>query len=165
MTPKEISQYLNTAGFQVEYQDTTPDPHLEVGRENIIEVAKLLKDDPKLSFDSLMSLSGLDWPEYFEAVYHLFSYQHRHRITLKVRCPKDDAVLPTVSSIWRTAEWHEREAFDLIGIRFDDHPDLRRILLPDDWEGHPLRKDYEQPTSWHKIPLTSQLQNSTDEGN
>ena len=165
MKEEEIGQKLTEAGFQITYNDTSPDPHIEVPRESLVDVAKKLKEDPDLSFDSLMCLSGLDWPEYLEVVYQLFSYKHRHRITMKVRCPKDDPVIPTISSIWNTAEWHEREAYDLVGMRFDGHPDPRRILLPEDWEGHPLRKDYEPPSSWHNIPLTNELPKATDEGN
>jgi NADH-quinone oxidoreductase subunit C len=165
MTPEEISGKLSAAGFQVILNDTPPDPSIEVPREAITDVARLLKEDPELNFDLLMCLSGLDWPEHLEVVYHLRSQQHKHQIVLKVRCPKDDAVIPTVSSIWRTAEWHEREAYDLVGMRFQSHQDHRRILLPEDWEGHPLRKDYEPPKFWHKIPLTNAVPGSTDEGN
>lgn len=156
MTPEEIGQRLSDDGLPVVYHDTSPDPHLTVELDSLMTVARRLRDDPDLAFDSLMCLSGLDWPDYLEVVYHLFSYQHRHRLTLKVRCPKDKPVVPTVSFLWPTAEWHEREAYDLIGVRFDGHPDLRRILLPEDWEGHPLRKDYQPPSVWHDIPLSPQ---------
>ncbi len=165
MTPKEISQRLNADGFQVTYQDTAPDPHIEVPRESIYDVAKHLRDNPDLAFDSLMCLSGLDYTERMEVAYQILSYQHRHRVTLKVQCPKDDPVIPTVSKVWPTADWHEREAYDLVGMRFEGHDDLRRILLPEDWEGHPLQKDYESPDKWHDIPLTNIPKNSTDEGN
>jgi len=165
MTPEQISQQLAADGLSVTYQDSSPDPHILVPVESLIDVAKMLKEDPDLSFDSLMCLSGLDWPEHFEVVYHLFSYKHRHRVTLKVHCSKDNPTVPTVSQIWPTAEWHEREAFDLVGIKFDGHPDPRRILLPEDWEGHPLRKDDQPPTHWHDIPLTPQPSIIADDGN
>ncbi len=165
MTTEEICQHLNANGFQVTHQETTPDPHIEVQKESIQEMALYLRDNPELSFDNLMCLSGIDHEESLEVVYHLLSYQHRHRITLKTQCTKDDAVVPTVSLIWRTADWHEREAYDLVGIHFEGHPDHRRLLLPEDWVGHPLRKNYEPPASWHDIPLTEELPNSTDEGN
>jgi NADH-quinone oxidoreductase subunit C len=154
MTSEQICQLLTAAGFQVAYKATTPDPHIEVPREVLSEVAKRLKSESQFAFDSLMCLSALDRIESLEVVYHLLSYKHRHRVTLKTRCPKDDPVVPSVASLWPTAEWHEREAFDLIGITFQGHPDLRRILLPEDWEGHPLRKDYQPPAKWHNIPLT-----------
>ncbi|MFA6542090.1 MAG: NADH-quinone oxidoreductase subunit C, partial [Bacteroidota bacterium] len=77
--------------------------------------------------------------------YHLYSMVHRHKFVLKVEVPTDAPNIPSVESVWKTANWHEREAFDMYGIQFSGHPDLRRILLPDDWEGYPLRKDYEVP--------------------
>ena len=80
-----------------------------------------------------------------EVVYHLFSYEHRHKFVLKVHLPREGAHVPTVEGTWAVANWHEREAYDLFGIVFDGHSDLRRILLPDDWVGHPLRKDWVDP--------------------
>ncbi|MCX6639502.1 MAG: NADH-quinone oxidoreductase subunit C [bacterium] len=165
MTPQEICQRLTDAGLQVTFQETPPEPCLEITSESLQEAAQLLKSNADLAFDSLLCLSALERPEFLETVYHLFSFKHRHHITLKVRCPKDDAVIPTVSEIWPTANWHEREAYDLIGIRYDGHPDLRRILLSEDWEGHPLRKDYQPPAFYHGIPLTTQLLTPGDEGN
>jgi len=165
MTAEKISQRLLAAGVTAEFKPTTPDPHLEIQREELLQVALLLRNDPDLAFDSLMCLSGLDWPNRLEVVYNLFSFKHRHKITLKVRCPKDNPIVPSVAQIWPTANFHEREAYDLIGVRFEGHPDPRRILLPDDWEGHPLRKDYQPPEFWHDIPVTVQLPTAIDEGN
>ena len=165
MTAEEIGRRLPAAGMKAEFKPTTPDPHLEIAREDLIKVSRMLRDEPDLAFDSLMCLSGLDWPDRYEVVYNLHSFKHGHKINMKVRCPKDDAVVPTVSGIWPTAEWHEREAFDLVGVRFEGHPDPRRILLPEDWEGHPLRKDYQPPERWHEIPVTVQLPTILDEGN
>jgi NADH-quinone oxidoreductase subunit C len=111
---------------------------------SITEIALAMKDEH--GFDLLADLCGVDrGPEEdprFEVNYHLFSTTHYGRIRLKVRVPEDDASVPTVTGIWATANWHERETFDLFGIRFDGHPDLRRILLPSDFDGHALRKDY-----------------------
>jgi NADH-quinone oxidoreductase subunit C len=165
MTPEAISQKLAAEGYEVTYQDTQPDAHIEVPRESLREIAKVLRDHPDLALDSLMCLSGLDWPEYYEVAIQLLSYTHRHRLTIKIRCPKEDAKIPTVSDIWPIAEWHEREAYDLVGIHFEGHPDLRRILCPEDWEGHPLRKDYVPQEKWHDIPLTQEPPSSRDEGN
>jgi NADH-quinone oxidoreductase subunit C len=161
MTPEQIHQKLTAAGLRVEFKPTTPDPHLEVPREELESVAQALASDPDLAFDSLMCLSGLDWPDRLEVVYHLHSFKHNHKVTLKVHCPKDNPVVPTVSRFWPTADWHEREAFDLVGVRFEGHPDLRRLLMPEDWEGHPLRKDYTPPAFWHDIPVTVQLPDSS----
>jgi NADH-quinone oxidoreductase subunit C len=113
-------------------------------KESLVEVCRFLKEDPALRMDYLSNLCGVDFPEReqrFEMVYHLFSIPKRHRINLKVRAA-DGEPIPTVTPVWRTANWHEREAFDLLGIPFEGHPDLRRILLTDEWQGHPLRKEY-----------------------
>jgi NADH-quinone oxidoreductase subunit C len=114
-------------------------------RAQIAEICRFLKDDPDLRFDMLMDIAGVDYlgrEPRFEVVYHLYSIPHNNRLRLKVRVSEDDLVVPTVSSVWSTANWHEREAFDMLGIAFADHPDLRRIYMPDDYPGHPLRKDF-----------------------
>ncbi len=120
-----------------------------VKKDRIKDICQFLRDDPGLRMDHLADLTAVDYSKYpgdagprFEVVYNLISTVYRHRIRIKVRVPEEDARIDTVSSVWQTANWHERETFDLMGIRFDDHPDLRRILLPEDWEGHPLRKEY-----------------------
>jgi len=117
-----------------------------VPREQIISICSFLKATPGLEFDFLADLCGADRgaeeEPRFEVNYHLFSTKKHHRLRLKVLLNESDAHVPTVTQVWRTANWHERETYDLLGIIFDDHPDLRRILLPDDWEGHALRKDF-----------------------
>jgi len=106
-------------------------------------VCLFLRDEDSLQFDSLSCLSGVDFDkDNLAVVYHLYSYVHNHKLTLKVIVPKSEPKVPTVSDVWATADWHEREAYDMVGLIFDKHPDLRRILCPDDWEGFPLRKDY-----------------------
>jgi len=109
---------------------------------SLLSVCERLRNDPALAFDYLACLTSIDRQDHFEVAYNLRSLTHKHEFCLKVRLPHDNPRLPSVTSIWRGANWHEREAFDLMGIIFDGHPDLRRILLPADWEGHPLRKDY-----------------------
>jgi NADH-quinone oxidoreductase subunit C len=118
-------------------------------REMIKDVCRFLHDDPSLAMDHLADLTAVDFSRYpgdtgerFEVVYNMISTVHRHRIRIKVRLPESDPRIDSVASIWHTADWHERETFDLMGITFVGHPDLRRILLPEDWEGHPLRKEY-----------------------
>jgi NADH-quinone oxidoreductase subunit C len=117
-----------------------------VPREGIVDACTFLKTAPGLEFNFLADLCGFDrGPEEdprFEVNYHLFSTTKHHRVRLKVVLSEDDLHVGTVSGVWRTANWHERETYDLFGIIFDDHPDLRRILLPDDWQGHALRKDF-----------------------
>jgi NADH-quinone oxidoreductase subunit C len=122
-----------------------------VDKDALIEVSQKLKDDDNFSFDYLMSISGVDTEEELFLAYHLFSYKHRNEFVMRVKAPYDDVDIPSVSGIWAAANWHEREQFDLFGFNFSDHPDLRRILLPEDWDGHPLRKDYEYPEEYHGI--------------
>lgn len=125
-------------------------PALIIKPELIVPVCEELRDNKHTWFDFLSCLTGVDHgveSNKFSVVYHLASIPHKHQLVLKVIIDHDrnSATLPTfitVSEVWKTAEWHEREAFDLLGMQFEGHPDLRRILLPDDWEGYPLRKDY-----------------------
>jgi NADH-quinone oxidoreductase subunit C len=129
------------------------EPAIRVRPTDIVAVATFLKTEPALAFDCLSNQSGVDYPkrEQIEVVYHLFSYALRHAVVLKVGVPRDNPRLATVSAVWRTAIWQEREIFDLLGVDFSGHPDLRRILLPEDWIGNPLRKDYAEPTEYHGI--------------
>jgi NADH-quinone oxidoreductase subunit C len=110
-----------------------------------LKVCEFLKDDPETGFDFLSFVCAVDYlprEPRFEVVYQLYSTKTHKRFRLKTRIGSQDATVPSVTSLWPTADWHERETFDLMGISFQDHPDLRRILLPADWVGHPLRKDY-----------------------
>ena len=124
-------------------------PFAVVTADAIGEVAAFCKADPDLALDNLTCLSAVDYPKAdpprIEVVYHLWSYRHLHRFVLKVHLPREDPRVPTVEGVWGVANWHEREAYDLLGVVFEGHSDLRRILLPDDWTGHPLRKDWVDP--------------------
>lgn len=113
--------------------------------EALLEVCRFLKEDPELAYDFLSFVCAVDYmprEPRFEVVYQVYSTKFHHRFRIKTRVGGQDPMVPSVTSIWPTADWHERETFDLMGIGFDGHPDLRRILLPQDWVGHPLRKDY-----------------------
>ncbi|WP_456433144.1 NADH-quinone oxidoreductase subunit C [Thermosulfuriphilus sp.] len=117
-----------------------------VRREISYEILTFLKEDPELAFDHLVDLCGVDWlgkkiPR-FEVVYHLYSIRYRHLLRLKVEVPEEDPQLASVTSLWKTANWFERECYEMFGIFFIGHPYLRRLLTPEDWEGYPLRKDY-----------------------
>ncbi|MGQ0635145.1 MAG: NADH-quinone oxidoreductase subunit C [Planctomycetaceae bacterium] len=173
MTTAEIHQQLVTryggkiTGANLEALD----PWVEVAPEAILEVCRYLKTEAALQFDALNNLSGVDYCEpdpkkaakfghepHLEIVYHLYSYTYRHALIVKVRLPRWQGghagrlpELPSVSSVWAIADWHERETFDLVGVRFSGHPNLKRILCAEDWEGHPLRKDYEFPLEFHGI--------------
>ena len=118
---------------------------IRVKREHLLEVSRFLKEDPATTFNFLSDLCGVDYmgrKPRFEVVYHLYSMEHKHRLRMKVSLAESDLSIPSVVSIWRTANWHERECFDLLGITFSDHPDLTRILTPDGFKDHPLRKDF-----------------------
>ena len=118
---------------------------LVIAREGLLPVLQLLRDDPHLRFDFLADLTAVDFlprEPRFDIVYHLKSLSRNVRLRVKVGVPEEDAVIESAVALWPGAEWLEREVFDLFGICFRNHPDLRRILLPDEWEGHPLRKDF-----------------------
>ncbi|MGL4511873.1 MAG: NADH-quinone oxidoreductase subunit C [Lacipirellulaceae bacterium] len=146
------------------------DPWIEVRPESVHAVASLLKSSPDLAYDFLNDLTAVDYlaidPKLAKVVgeprlvvvYHLTSLARGRQLVLKATLPRwnegrvgEPPEIPSVASVWRTANWHEREAYDLFGVRFTGHPDLRRILCPEDWEGHPLRKDYQMPLEYHGI--------------
>jgi NADH-quinone oxidoreductase subunit C len=118
---------------------------LLIPRSHIRRAAELLAGDQKLDFTFLSDITGVDsYPvePRFELNYHMVSFTRRATVRLRVRLHGSDPVVPSVTTVWTTANWHEREIFDMFGVRFEGHPDLRRILMPEDWEGHPMRKDY-----------------------
>lgn len=147
------------------------DPFIVVAPEHLVEVVIFLKKDDRLSLDFLHNISGVDYLEpdakkapkagfepHLEVVYHFQSFRHRHRFVVKVNLPrwKDNKVgalpeVPSLAGLYGSADWHEREVYDLIGVHFPGHPNLTRILMAEDWEGHPLRKDYEYPLEYHGI--------------
>jgi NADH-quinone oxidoreductase subunit C len=147
------------------------DPWIEIAPEALVAVCTYLRDEAGLQFNLLNCISGVDyfekdskkaaktpWQPHLEVVYHLWSLPNKCSLVLKIILPrwKDDKPgeipeVPSVAGVWRTADWHERETYDLVGVRFTGHPDLRRILMPEDWIGYPLRKDYEMPLEYHGI--------------
>ncbi len=146
------------------------DPFIEVSTLEIDKISLFLRDNEELLFDNLMNLSGVDDANgtavknedgsstinggTLSIYYHIESTSLKHKIVLKTSAPREKAEVVSVAEIWRSADWHEREAYDLLGIVFLNHPDLRRILMPYDWEGHPLRKDYKNPEFYQgmKVP-------------
>jgi NADH-quinone oxidoreductase subunit C len=116
---------------------------IEVKGEFLLDIASFLKTTPGLDFDYLVYITAVDYPKYFELVYQLMSLKHNHSLNLKTRCyDRDMPSVPSVVNLWRGADFQEREVFDLMGIRFDDHPNMKRIFLWEGFEGHPLRKDF-----------------------
>ncbi len=130
------------------------DPFLVVQAADIVEICRFLKAE--LAFDCLMNLSAIDWPKrnQIDVVYHLWSYSQRHAFILKVQLDRARPEIDSIEPVWKSADWLEREQYDLLGVTFVGHPDLRRIMLPDDWVGHPLRKDYKEQAEWHNITTT-----------
>ena len=140
------------------------EPFLFVEPGAIIEVCRFLRDDPNLEFEVLSDLTAVDWPkeEKIQVVYHLYSYSKRHQIVLKVDLPRDHPKIATTEGLWKVANWLEREVYDLFGVIFDGHTDLRRIMLPEDWVGYPLRKDYVEQEEYdgmstQRAPLVERL--------
>lgn len=126
-------------------------PCIEIKKERIKEISGFLREEERLLFDYLVFITALHEKEEFKVLYCLFSYKYKHSVILKASIPVENPEIDSVSGIWPTAEWHERETYDFFGIVFRGNPDLRRILLPDDWEGYPLRKDYIPPDFYHGI--------------
>lgn len=156
MSPQEIADLLKTK-FGDAVLETKMDvfqPWAMVQPSKLAEIGKFLRDDPQTKFDFLRNVAAVDYKTELELVYHLFSYAHRHEFKLKVRLSRETPSVGTVEQVWPAANWHEREAFDLMGIHFEGHRDLRRLLLPDDWIGHPLRKDYKEQDMYRGVSTT-----------
>jgi len=134
----------------VETHDHRGDPTAVVAQEDLLAVLAHCRDDVALAFDVLMDLTAVDYLKFpgredgprFEVVYHLYSLTHNHRLRLKVRMDEDDPNVPSAVALWPIANWLEREVWDMFGVRFEGHPDLRRLLMYEEFVGHPLRKDY-----------------------
>ncbi|MEZ5988914.1 MAG: NADH-quinone oxidoreductase subunit C [Planctomycetota bacterium] len=151
------------------------DPYVRVAPARLVEVMQVLRDDAELGFEMVVSIAGVDWqrwepraprvkkdeapppepeqpPRRFDVVYHLLAVHRNLRLVVRCACDDDDApAMPTLTGLYPSADWHERETWDLMGIDFTGHPDQRRILCCEDWVGHPLRKDYEFPKEYHGI--------------
>ena len=159
LEPQHIEERLRerfpSVPFERQTGEAVRDHTLYLPVEHLVEVCTFLRDDPALAFTMLSWVGGVDLlprEPRFEVVYHLLSVVHNGRFVLKVQVTDPDPRVPTVTGVWPTANWHERETFDFYGIRFEGHPDLTRILLPDDWEGWPLRKD--SPLGYQEVAFT-----------
>ncbi len=153
LPPGQFGQFLKELGIE---STRLPDhaggvEAIEVAGKDIETVMKRLRNSPETQLNYLLTITGTEFPEYFESVYHLWSYVHTKELVVKVKVEKSavapDAlpVVPSIANFWPAANWHERETYDLVGIRYSSHPYLRRLLNPWDWDGHPLRRDYKQP--------------------
>jgi NADH-quinone oxidoreductase subunit C len=154
MNQQEIYNILKEqfADKIISLKDSVKDPFIVIDAASIKPIMQHLKNNSDLAFDFLACITGLDYTDKFTVVYHLFSCQKRHKIVIKVHLPNDSPEIESVESIWKAANWLERETYDLLGIKFVGHSNLRRILLPEDWTGYPLRKDYTQPEEYHGWP-------------
>jgi NADH-quinone oxidoreductase subunit C len=155
MTPQDIAALVTTI-FGARILESKPDainPWSAIEPSAILEVCRFFRFDDRLNVEHLELLGGADYKDRIEVVYVLYSLKHHHRYTLKCRLPRENPVIHTVESVWAVANWHEREAYDMFGIVFEGHSDLRRILCPDDWDGYPLRKDYQSPKSYRDMPV------------
>ena len=147
---KDIADLIKEEFIDVELD--AEQEHIKVSNADWLKVSKFLKDSEALRFDFLSCITSIDGgDEGFYVAYNLTSLRFKHHI--EVRVFAEDMKVNSVQSLWRTADWHEREAYDLMGIQFQGHSDLRRILLPDDWEGHPLQKKYKEPDYYHGMPV------------
>lgn len=137
---------------------TAGEPFVIIPKELVLKVLEMFRLLETFSFDSLMSLTAVDFKDRIEVVYHLFSYRRLHRLTLKVYLERKDPMeMPSVEGIWKTANWLEREVYDLFGISFTGHSNLKRIMLPDDWIGYPLRKDYKEQEQYQGMETTREF--------
>ncbi len=174
-TVEEILEILKNTFSEgkIELDNELPvDPVINVDPLQVHKIGEFLRINEELLFDSLMNLSGVDDANgekvkeedesetitggTLSVYYHLHSLKHNHKVILRVSAPRENAEVESVENVWKTADWHEREAYDMYGIKFLNHPDLRRILLPEDWEegSHPLKKDYKNPEFYNgmKVP-------------
>ena len=147
-----------------EFRGDISEPYCLVSAPAIVDVCRFLRDDAGVKFEVLSDLTALDWPkdEKIQVVYHLYSYPNKQQMVLKVDLPRENPRIATVEEIWKVANWFEREVFDLFGVIFEGHSDLRRIMLPEDWVGYPLRKDYIEQEEYdgmstQRAPLVEKL--------
>ena len=151
-----ILEYLNNSlgkDFLIIDEELPPET-VKVSAQNWNRLASFLREDEQFLFDAMMCITGIDEgieSEYLAVMYNLHSMKYKHKIEVYIQVPKSEPKVPSVEQIWRIADWFEREIYDMYGIEFEGHRDLRRILLPSDWEGFPLRKDYKFPETYHGI--------------
>lgn len=156
----EVSLKINTElKIDTQFIDNVPQPYILFSAQNLLSVCKFLHNSPLFYFDFLNCITAVDngvEAGTIDMIYHLSSIPFEKTVILKVQIDRsldDVAQIDSVSSVWKTADWHEREIYDFFGVKFNNHPDLRRILMPADWEGHPMRKDYQEQETYHGIKV------------
>ena len=143
LVPQKLQENFPRVKF--EFTDYRGDLSVKFDRQNIVDVCRFLKEEPELQFHLCVDITAIDWAKRknrFTVVYHIFSLKHNFRLRLKADVDESDCNIDSVSFVWRTANWHERETYDMFGIKFNNHPDLRRMYMPEDFQYHPLRKDF-----------------------
>lgn len=150
MTNEEIKEFITGLLPGASFDETGEWLNINIEANEWKQLAKRLRNAP-FHFDYLFCMTCVDWKTHLGMVYHLTGTTHRHPIVIKAKVDRADAQIDTVSDIWRTAEFHEREVFELFGVYFQGHPDLRRLILTDDFEGYPLRKDFEDPVNMIRL--------------
>ena len=155
IVPETYNNIMIDEKFEARHLDKTSDDIevIDVSKDKLIELATYLKMHINTQFNMLFSVSGVDRADCFEIVYHLYSTVFNKKLILKVRLDKENPAVESLCGLYSAADWHERETYDLLGINFINHPNLERILLPKDWIGHPLRKDYvnnDERLSWNE---------------
>jgi NADH-quinone oxidoreductase subunit C len=150
MTNEEIKEFISAAEPSAVFDESGEWLNITVAESSLKKIAGLLNKSP-FNFDYLFCLTCVDWKIDFTLVYHLSSTIHRHTIVIKSKVDRSNPEIDTVSDIWKGANFFEREVFDLFGVNFKGHPDMRRLIMPDDWEGWPLRKDYVDEVNMIKL--------------
>ncbi len=143
LIPQKLRENFPQVHF--EFVDYRGDLSVKFNKEHVTQICRFLKEDPELDFRLCEDVTAVDWAKRknrFTVVYHIFSLKHNFRLRLKADVDESECSIETVSAIWKTADWHERETYDMFGITFNNHPDLRRMYMPEDFEYHPLRKDF-----------------------
>ena len=154
LVPQKLNEQFNEIDFELsEYLDELT---IKLPKEHIVKVCEFLKKDSDLEFLLCQDITAIDWAKRknrFTVVYHIYSFKNNFRLRLKADVDESDCAIDTVSSVWKGANWQERETYDMYGIKFNDHPDLRRMYMPEDFEHHPLRKDFPLMGIPDSIPL------------
>ena len=151
-----VQKVLSSSGIQFSIEPNSVPDTIKIEAHDLLKIGQLLQSDPGLYFDQLSCVTGIDnGPEAktLEVIYHFYSIPFHISLAVKVVLPRENPEIESLTALWQSANWMEREVYDMVGIKFSNHPDLRRILMPTDWEGYPLRKDYQHQERYHGIQL------------
>lgn len=156
MSLEEKIQSLQTSSSAFSIEPNSTPLTLKVDAASLVEICSQLQSSPDFYFDQLSNVTGVDngaAANTVEVIYHFYSIPFNHSLALKVILPRENPEVDSLAGLWKSANWLERETYDMLGVRFKNHPDLRRILMPNDWQGHPLRKDYQQQETYRDVKV------------